>query len=254
MRILVTNDDGIHSEGLDFLIDELKKIADVTVIAPDRERSATGHSLTFFKPVRLVKIDDKNGGEMFACSGTPTDCVFIGILNHMKTRPDLVISGINRGGNMGDDITYSGTVSAAVEGLIQGVPSFAISVAEYDADVRYDYAAFFARMLAQAILENGLPENTLLNVNVPNLAPEEIKGWMITKQGHSVYGQHVEKRTDPRGVEYYWLSGDTPRGKIEEGTDFAAVKNGYVSITPLQLDLTNHDIIEELKKWHINGL
>ncbi|MCD6310775.1 MAG: 5'/3'-nucleotidase SurE [Candidatus Eremiobacteraeota bacterium] len=251
MQILVTNDDGIYAEGLDLLVTELKKIARIMVVAPDRERSATGHSLTFFDPVRLTLVESKKGNKVYACSGTPSDCVLIGVLDLMDPRPDLVIAGINHGGNLGDDITYSGTVSAAIEGLIQGIPSFAISIVGGEAEMHYDYAAFFACKLARAIMRYGMPENTLLNVNVPNLETKDIKGWMFTCQGRTTYDQRIVKRMDPRGVEYYWIAGATPHGEPDEGTDFYAIKNGYISITPLHLDLTNFKAIDNLKGWKI---
>lgn len=250
MHFLVTNDDGVFAEGLAALVRELRKIAKVTVVAPDRERSAVGHALTFFDPIRIQKIREEKRVKVYSCDGTPSDCVLLGIYSLMEERPDLVVSGINKGGNLGDDITYSGTVSAAMEGIIHGVPSFAISVASFQ-DVRFDAAARWARIIAGQIMREGLPPRTFLNVNVPNLPAEEIKGFSITRQGRSIYEQRVLKRFDPRGTEYYWLTGELPTGEPEDGTDFEAVFRGFVSITPVHLCLTDFSQMERLKKWNL---
>ncbi|MFH0801171.1 MAG: 5'/3'-nucleotidase SurE [bacterium] len=250
MHFLVTNDDGVFAEGLTALVRELRKIAKVTVVAPDRERSAVGHALTFFDPIRVQKIREEKRVKVYSCDGTPSDCVLLGIYSLMDERPDLVVSGINKGGNLGDDITYSGTVSAAMEGIIHGVPSFAVSVASFQ-DVRFDVAARWARIIAGKIMREGLPPRTFLNVNVPNLPAEEIKGFSITRQGRSIYEQRVLKRFDPRGTEYYWLTGELPTGEPEDGTDFEAVFRGFVSITPVHLCLTDFSQMERLKKWNL---
>jgi len=209
-----------------------------------------GHALTFFDPLRIQKIEDGRKVKIYSCDGTPSDCVLLGIYSIMDERPDLVISGINKGGNLGDDITYSGTVSAAIEGLIHKVPSFAISVASFQ-DVRFDAAASVARIIAAQVAREGLPPRTFLNVNVPNLPPEEIEGFSITRQGRSIYEQRVLKRFDPRGTEYYWLTGKLPTGEPEEGTDFEAIFRGAVSITPIHLCLTDFSQMERLKKWKL---
>lgn len=250
MHFLVTNDDGVFADGLAALVNELKKIAEITVVAPDRERSAVGHALTFFNPLRVQTIKQDKKVIVYSSDGTPSDCILLGIYDLMPRKPDLVISGINRGANMGDDVTYSGTVSAAMEGIIHGVPSFAISLAAFS-EVYYDYAASFARKLAKSIVKYGLPPRTFLNVNVPNVPDEKIQGLEITKQGESIYDQRLIKRMDPRGIEYYWITGALPTGEAEEGTDFKAVYENKVSITPIQLNMTNHDLIEEIKKWEI---
>ena len=250
MHFLVTNDDGVFAEGLAALVRELRKIAKVTVVAPDRERSAVGHALTFFDPIRVQKIREEKRVKVYSCDGTPSDCVLLGIYSLMDERPDLVVSGINKGGNLGDDITYSGTVSAAMEGIIHGVPSFAVSLASFQ-DVRFDVAARWARIIASKIMREGLPPRTFLNVNVPNLPAEEIKGFSITRQGRSIYEQRVLKRFDPRGTEYYWLTGELPTGEPEDGTDFEAVFRGFVSITPIHLCLTDFSQMERLKKWNL---
>lgn len=250
MRILLTNDDGVYAEGLQALIPELKGIANLTVIAPDRERSAVGHSLTFFHPLRVQKIKKERHCVIYSSDGTPSDCVLLGLYDLMSQKPDLVVSGINRGRNMGQDITYSGTVSAAMEGTIHGIPSVAISLAAFK-DLDFKYAIKFTKKLAKIIAKNGLPPHHLLNVNVPNVPASEIKGVEITKQGRSIYKQKLIKRTDPRGVEYYWITGQTPSGKLDPKTDFRAIYENKVSITPISLCMTNSDFIRELKKWKI---
>jgi 5'-nucleotidase len=252
LRILVSNDDGVHSEGLLALVEELRTIGHVTVVAPDRERSAVGHSLTFFHPLRVNKLREDEGCVVYASDGTPTDCVLLGIYGLMESRPDLVVSGINRGSNLGDDITYSGTVSAAMEGMIHGVPSFAVSMASFE-NLHWNTAAVVARRIALAVLANGLPPKTLLNVNVPNVPLEELGGIEATEQGHTIYDQRLIKRTDPRGSDYYWITGAIPRGEPMDGTDFAAIFNNRVSITPIQINLTNRPFMRELRGWDLLG-
>ncbi|MHB2021600.1 MAG: 5'/3'-nucleotidase SurE [Candidatus Xenobia bacterium] len=249
MRILVSNDDGVFAEGLLALVEELRQLGHVTVIAPDRERSATGHSLTFFNPLRLHRVRQEPNLDMYACDGTPTDCILLGIYDLMKdARPDVAISGINRGANLGDDITYSGTVAAAMEALIHGIPSFAMSLAAHQ-ETDFRYAAEFARQLAPVVVEKGLPPKTFLNVNVPNVPRDQVRAVRITTQGHSIYDQRLIKRLDPRGTEYYWITGAIPTGEPLDGTDFAAIFNNEVSITPMQLNLTNRDSIASLETW-----
>lgn len=250
MRILLTNDDGVYSEGLATLIRELKKIACLTVVAPDRERSVVGHSVTFFCPLRAHIIKSHPKVAVYASDGTPSDCVLLGIHEIMSHPPDLVISGINRGGNLGDDITYSGTVAAALEGVIQGVPAFAVSVTGFE-QVYYGYAAVFARKLALKVAEHGLPPRTILNVNVPNVPSEDIRGCAITVQGDTTYEQRILKRMDPRGVEYYWITGSIPTGAPKPDTDFKAIAENKVSVTPVHLDMTNYSFLSKLRSWKL---
>lgn len=250
-KILITNDDGVFSEGIQSLISAFKGGADLTVVAPDRERSAIGHSLTFFYPLRVQKIKDEEGLKIYSSDGTPSDCVLLGIYDLMNEPPDLIISGINHGANMGQDITYSGTVSAAMEGTIHNVPSIAVSLAAFE-NLDFTYAAKFAKKLAFEVLNTKLPKLSFLNVNVPNVPEELIAGFALTRQGVSIYDQKLLKRMDPRGTEYYWLSGEYPTGVIDEETDFKAVyKDKKVSITPIQLDMTNFGLMNELKKWNL---
>lgn len=250
-KILITNDDGVFAEGIRTLINAFKDDYDVTVIAPDRERSAIGHSLTFFYPLRLQKLESSEYLKIYSSDGTPSDCVLLGIFDIMQERPDLIISGINHGANMGQDITYSGTVSAAMEGTIHKVPSIAVSLAAFS-DLNFAYAAGFAKKLADCAIDKQLPPRTFLNVNVPNVPENEIKGYEITKQGVSIYDQKLIRRMDPRGTEYYWISGEVPSGQTDPGTDFESVyKNKKVSITPIQLDMTNFEFMDDMKKWKV---
>lgn len=250
MHVLITNDDGIYAEGLKVLIRELRKIAEVTVVAPDRERSAIGHSLTCFEPLRVQKIKVYKKCQIYSSTGTPSDCIILALYDILSVQPDLIISGINRGGNLGNDIIYSGTVAAVVEGLLHEIPGFAISLVAYE-NCYYDFAARFACKLAQVLMVKQLPEKTLLNVNVPNIKEEKIRGVEITYQGQSIYRNKLEKRIDPRGQVYYWIGGDKPQGRLEDGSDFKAIVENKVAITPLQLDLTNYRLINELKGWKL---
>lgn len=241
-KILISNDDGIHSEGIKALAKAMKALGNVYVVAPDRERSASSHSLTLYHPLRVEEVA-KN---WYSVDGTPTDCVNLAVNGILKMRPDLVIAGINKGPNLGDDITYSGTVSVAMEGTLLGLPSIAMSVvAKKDFD--FKSAADFAGRLAVFVLKNGLPKDTLLNVNVPNM--KGVKDYRITKQGKRIYGDAVVEKKDPRGRKYYWIGGDDLGFVHSKESDFQAISEGYISITPVHLDLTNHASLKEIKKW-----
>lgn len=235
-RILVTNDDGVFSEGIKQLARLLSEVAEVIVVAPDREQSATGHSLTLHRPLRMQQLEEK----VYSVDGTPTDCVNLAVLWLLKdSPPDLVVSGVNFGVNMGDDVTYSGTVSATFEGTLLGIPSVAFSQ-EVGEPFSFDNATRFARQFVEVLLEADLPRDLLLNVNVP---AGEVKGVRFTRLGDRTYDQVVVEKTDPRGETYFWIAG-TPQWQEEEGTDHAAVSSGRVSITPLHLDLTDYRGLE----------
>lgn len=244
MNILISNDDGIHARGLRVLAEALSSLGEVWVVAPDRDQSAASHSLTLNRPLRATKVAQN----WYSVDGTPTDCVALAVMGMMKRKFDLVASGINLGGNMGDDVTYSGTVSAAFEATLLGLPAFAISLV---ADRRADFtvAGEAAALVAQLILKNGLPANTLLNVNVPNLRPSEIKGVAITQQGRRHYGEIIVRKVDPRGKAYYWIGGKKPSWEPSEASDYAAVISGCISVTPLHLNLTNPAALEEVRQW-----
>ena len=245
--ILVTNDDGITSKGILLLAKALTEAGEVFVVAPDREKSAVAHSLTLHRPLRVEKVKRN----FFAVDGTPADCVHLGVNVIVPRRPKLIVSGINKGGNLGDDITYSGTVSAAFEGTLLGIPSFAVSLVARSR-FRFDSAARFAVRVAHSILKKGLPKDTLLNVNVPNLPEEKIEAYQITQQGRWIHnGGTVVEKMDPRGKKYYWIGGGQLVFDRRGNTDFEAVSKGAVSITPLHLDLTDYTAIPLLKKWKL---
>jgi 5'-nucleotidase len=247
MIILVTNDDGVHSQGLIALYRAMKEIGEAYIVAPDRERSAVGHSLTLHRPLKIEELRD----HVYSINGTPTDAVVIGVNKILPERPAIVVSGINRGGNLGDDITYSGTVSAAIEGTILNIPSFAISIPG-EKNFHFDTAANYASVIAQYILKNSLPYDTLLNVNVPNLPISQIKGIKFTRQGRRVYDNSIKEVYSPRGERHFWIGGGTPYWEQSEDTDIFAVENNYVSITPIHLDLTNYTALDVMKKaWSI---
>lgn len=248
MLILLTNDDGIHSAGLQALADRLQALGRIIVVAPDRERSAVGHALTLHSPLRAEEIL----ADRWAVSGTPTDAVNLGIHGILKEKPDLVISGINKGGNMGDDLTYSGTVAAAMEATLMGVPAIAVSLAAEN----FNYADFadaarVAQQLAMTVMEHGLPADTFVNVNVP---PRPPRGILLTRQGKRVYEDAVVENVDPRGRTYYWIGTGGLDFQDLEGTDFHAVQHGYVSVTPLHLDLTNYAAMDRLRQWRMEEL
>jgi 5'-nucleotidase len=244
--IVVSNDDGIRSPGIRALAAAMQSIGQVVVVAPDRERSAAGHSLTLSHPLRADEI----APGWHAVDGTPTDCVNLavnGILRRKKI--DLVVSGINRGANMGDDITYSGTVAAAMEGTLLGVPSVAFSLASWG-KADFGPAAEFAVRAARNVLEHGIPKDTLVNVNVPPVAAEAIRGVRVTRMGKRIYGDAIVRKRDPRGRYYYWIGGDALAHEGIPGSDLEAVEEGYVSVTPLHLDMTHLPTMKSLRRWN----
>jgi 5'-nucleotidase len=247
MKILVTNDDGIHAPGIRVLAQTLAQYGEVAVVAPDRERSAVGHALTLHHPLRAERLKEN----WFAVDGTPTDCVNLGIHSLLDFQPEVVVSGINRGANLGDDITYSGTVSAALEATLMGIPAIAVSLATKDEGQNYAAAALFAGKLVSLVKAHGLPQDTFLNVNVPDLPAAELKSPLLTTQGRRRYEGTIVDKVDPRGRSYYWIG--TADLKFHEiaGSDYVAVADGHISVTPLHLDLTNHDSFAVLKEWQL---
>jgi 5'-nucleotidase len=253
LKILISNDDGIDSPGIAALANEMKKIGEVTVIAPRTEQSAVGHAITMKIPLRITEYY-KNGDFFgYAIDGTPADCLKIGIRNILKTRPDIVLSGINNGSNTAINIIYSGTVSAAREAAIMDLPAIAISQTSHDAK-DFTYSAKIASELTKQVLKRGLPNGTLLNVNVPNLPEEEIAGILMTKQGKSKWDDIYEERIDPYGKKYYWLTGSLMETDVKLETDQFAIKNNYVSITPIHFDLTDYATYESLNNWQLENL
>jgi 5'-nucleotidase len=246
MLILITNDDGIAAEGLSALRESLGGMGRVVTVAPDREQSASSHAITLHAPLRIQQV----GEDAYTVDGTPTDCVLVAMNGLLDTRPDVVISGINHGPNMGDDVTYSGTVSAAFEGAILGVPSIAVSLATFG-ERNFEAARASIPKLLEAIARHELPPRALLNVNVPSCAPDELRGFRITKLGHRVYEDTLVARKDPRGRDYYWIGGGEPSWNPDPETDFLAIDEGFVSVTPLSLDLTHLGLHEAMQSWEI---
>jgi 5'-nucleotidase len=252
MHILVTNDDGVQAPGLLALAQVLRSLGKVTVFAPDRNWSASGHVKTMERPLRAREVMLADGTGALATDGAPSDSVALALLGVVPEKIDLVVSGINPHENIGHDVTYSGTVTAAMEAVIGGVPGLAISLhspEDFHGVLDYSTAAQVARRVAENVIKEGLPEGVLLNINVPYLKENELKGIMITRQGLRLYRDELDARIDPRGKPYYWIGGEFPIGVDEEGTDYGAIKAGYVSITPLQLDLTARAAMEALKMW-----
>lgn len=251
MRVLLTNDDGISSPGLYALASGFATEYETVVVAPEHERSATGHAITLHKPLRARRAAGYPDGVVaWATNGTPADCVVLGVLELLDRRPDVVISGVNVGANLGRDLTYSGTVSGAMEGAILGIPSLAVSVAAYE-NVRFDVAVRFAIRLARLMAERSFPDDALVNVNLPNLPAEHIKGVALTRQGSQRYLSSLERRTDPRGQAYYWLTGRRDPAGEEDGTDGWALAAGYISVTPIHLNMTDDRLLKELADWNL---
>ncbi|MEK9135582.1 MAG: 5'/3'-nucleotidase SurE [Bacteroidota bacterium] len=253
LHILISNDDGIDAPGIYALAQEIKRIADVTVIAPDKQQSAVGHAITMNYPLRAVPF--QKNGEFFgyAVEGTPADAVKLGVRSLMKTKPDMILSGINHGSNTAINIIYSGTVSAATEGTILGIPSIAISLTTYG-EPDFSYAARFARRLALMVAEKGLPEGTLLNVNVPHIPEHEIAGVLVTRQGKSTWDDTFDVRRDPANREYFWLTGKMNVVDSDLDVDQIAIQKKYVSVTPIHYDLTDRELLNRMKSWDIGGL
>ncbi len=253
MKILVTNDDGIYSPGISALTKSLNEIGEVTVVAPLQEQSAVGHAITMQIPLRVTEAY-KNGDFFgYAVSGTPADCVKIGIRNIMKEPPDLVVSGINHGSNTAINIIYSGTVSAAREAAIMDVPSMAVSVTNHAAK-DFRFAAKVSKLLAKEIVGKDIPLGTLLNVNVPDVPEENIAGILLTKQGKSKWDDIYELRTDPYGKNYYWLTGNLMEIDSEIDIDQVAIKKNYVSVSPIHFDLTDYETFGKMKNWNIERI
>jgi 5'-nucleotidase len=252
VHILVTNDDGVTAPGLLALAQEMRELGKVSVLAPDRNWSASGHVKTMHRPLRVKETQLHDGSTALATDGAPSDCVALAVLGILSEQIDVVVSGINPNANIGHDVTYSGTVTAAMEATIWGLPGVAISLDSPENHLGvldYGIAARIARQIVDNVHRRGLPKGTLLNVNVPYLPQPEIKGIKVTRQGLRVYRDKLDQRLDPRNLPYYWIGGESPTGVPKEGTDFGAVKQGYISITPLQLDLTDFDVLDTLETW-----
>ncbi|MEA2103454.1 MAG: 5'/3'-nucleotidase SurE [Candidatus Cloacimonadota bacterium] len=243
-HILLTNDDGFFSEGIQKLFEVLSPKHNVTIVAPDRERSAASHSLTLHNPLRLKKIRENE----FAVDGTPTDCVNLATNVVIKNKIDLVISGINKGQNMGEDILYSGTVAAAIEAMNLGIPALAVSLA-FSKNFDFTESAEIVEHLLENNILSILSEKTVLNINIPPLSLEEIKGIRVTKLGHRKYTDFIKERIDPRGNPYYWIGGEAPQWSRAGDTDFDAIHKGFVSITPITIDMTKYSCFDKVRNW-----
>ncbi len=249
MQVLITNDDGYTAPGLLALKQALEAVAEkVWVVAPDRNWSIAGHSKTMDRPLRATEMSLADGSPVIVTDGSPSDCVALALLGLVPSRIDVIVAGINPSANLAQDITYSGTVSAAFEGTLSGIPSIAVSVAAVGQPI-FSVAAEFAAKLARHVFERGLPEGTLLNVNVPNVPGHAISGVMLTRLGRRIYRDRLIERKDPLGRSYYWIGGDAPTGHLDEGTDIAAVERNFISVTPIHLDLTNYSFLEVLRTW-----
>jgi 5'-nucleotidase len=254
-HLLVTNDDGVQAHGLLALAREMQKLGKVSILAPDRNWSGGGHVKTLDRALRVREVCLADGTQAFTSDGAPSDCVALATLGFFREPIDLVVSGINAGANLGHDVTYSGTVTAAMEAVIAGVPAIAVSLETPDGligEVDYGPAALAAGKIVRQVIENGLSHEILLNVNVPCLPDEKIGGFMLTRQGLRVYHGRLDERADPRGRPYYWIGGDAPTGVPERGTDVGALAEGFVSVTPLQLDLTAYRAITDLNTWRLD--
>ncbi|HBT19977.1 MAG TPA: 5'/3'-nucleotidase SurE [Peptococcaceae bacterium] len=252
MKILITNDDGIQAQGLITLYKYLSEFGTVNVVAPERERSAIGHGITMHKPLRVYEYpigDTKKTG--YAVSGTPADCVKLALEALLPEPPDIIISGINWGANLGTDVLYSGTVSAAIEGTINGIKSMAVSLDDRRKIPDFSVAAKFVNEFLKIYIKHDMPSDTLLNINIPDVPWNEIKGVKITKLGRRRYIDTVERRKDPRGREYFWLAGRVNDHDMDPETDTYAIKENYISICPVHFDLTNYEAIKEIKTWCI---
>lgn len=251
-HILVTNDDGITAPGIIQLAKSLQKLGKVTVLAPDKNWSISGHKKTLHKPLRIRKVNLVDGVDAYSSDGAPSDCVALAYLGFIKDKIDLVVSGINPHANIGNDVTYSGTVTAAFEAAIAGIPAVACSLdtpENYAQELDYSVAGEVVVKVCEQVIKNGLPPKTILSGNIPYLKEEEIKGYQVTKQGLRIYRDALITRKDPRGVPYYWIGGEFPHAVPDHGTDYGALKEGYVSITPLQLDMTAYSLFEYLNQW-----
>lgn len=246
MRILVTNDDGIDSPGIYALVHSLRKIGEVVVVAPDRQQSAVGHSLTVSSPLRATPFHRDGAMFGYAIDGTPTDCVKMAISTLLPEKPDIIVSGINHGANTSVNVLYSGTVSAATEGMMMGIRSMAVSLTSFDHSADMRAAADYACAIAKQLPTLNLPEDTILNVNIPAIAQTDIKGIKITRQSKSMWNDHYERRTDPMGHDYFWIKGEYITLESPDDADDIVLKDGYVSITPIHYDLTNRMVMKQI--------
>lgn len=248
--ILITNDDGITSKGIFSLVEAMKNLGDILVVAPDKPQSGMGHAITIHDPLRLTKSNQFQTIEAYTCSGTPVDCVKLAIYEVLKKRPDLLVSGVNHGSNASTNILYSGTMSAAVEGAIEGIPSIGFSLLDHAEDANFDASIVYAEKIAKAVIENKLPKGNCLNVNIPKGSLNDLNGMKICRQGRAYWSDAFDKRNDPFGGTYFWLTGKMEMTDKGEDTDMWALENNFVSIVPTQFDMTAHHLISNLNEWN----
>ena len=248
--ILITNDDGITAPGVNALISAMKPLGDIVVVAPDSPQSGMGHAITVNSTLYIEKLDHED--TLYSCSGTPADCVKIAINEILGRKPDLCVSGINHGSNSSINVIYSGTMSAAIEAGIEGIPSIGFSLLDYSWNANFEASAKYAKIIASRVLKNGLPEGVILNVNIPNVPEKDIKGIKVSRQAKANWVEEFDKRINPMGREYYWLTGKFVNLDKGEDTDEWALANNYVSLVPVQFDLTAHHYIQTLNSWDFN--
>lgn len=250
--ILVTNDDGVMAPGIRHLVHFMLELGDVVVVAPDRPQSGMGHAVTIASPLRLEKITVDGSHEEYSCSGTPVDCVKLAVNKVLHRKPDLLVSGINHGSNSSINVIYSGTMSAAIEGAMEGIPSIGFSLLDYHFDANFLYAKNYVQEIARTVLKNGLPKGICLNVNIPAVETSRIKGIKVCRQARANWEEEFDHRHDPRGKDYYWLTGRFKLHENSRETDEWALENNYISVVPIQFDFTAHAIIPEMQSWKFN--
>ncbi len=247
--ILITNDDGYNAKGISALVNAVKNIADIIIVAPDRPQSGMGHAITVNEPIRCFELDFFGDVKAYSCTGTPVDCVKMGLYLLGGRSPDLILSGINHGSNISTNVLYSGTMSAAVEGALEGVPSIGFSLTTHSSNADFTTSIKYVKIITEKLLNNSLKKGVCLNVNIPNVKAELVKGIKVCRQGRAFWDDTFDKRTDPLGNEYYWLTGSFSSKEQGEDADINFLKNNYVTIVPTQFDMTCYSSIEELTKW-----
>lgn len=251
--ILITNDDGIHAPGLRYLIETMRPLGDILIIAPDKPQSAMGHAVTIQSPLRIQTITETPGYREYSCNGTPADCVKLGEKVILRGKPDLIVSGINHGSNASINVLYSGTMAAVIEGAMENVPSIGFSLNDYSHSADFKHCGKVIAQVASKVLQNGLPDGVCLNVNIPAQNGSPMKGIKVTKQAKAYWDENFDERKDPHKRDYYWLKGEFVNLEESEDNDHWAVNNNYVSIVPIQIDLTAHHLIETIKGWNLEA-
>lgn len=251
LLILITNDDGFSSKGIKALINAVKNLGKILIVAPDSPQSGMGHAISVNRPIRCYKTNFFDSVEAYCCTGTPVDCIKMGLYLLKDKKPDLILSGINHGSNVSTNILYSGTMSAAVEGALSGIPSVGYSLTDYSDDADFQYSEKIVQIISKKVIKEGLKKGTCLNVNIPNIKENQIKGIKVCRQGRAFWDDTFDHRKDPLGKDYYWLTGSFSSKEQAIDTDINYLENNYVTIVPTQFDMTCHDSVDELKKWKL---